>query len=96
MEQEYESEDVADKQYTNQRAAPELVLADAPKGPRFGGKGLQSNTTYQMSEEEETDTGQAESETRTGVHNGTLEFVLTLSFAAQSGRDGCVSLPFLS
>jgi len=68
VNQEYESEDVADKQYTNQRAAPELVVAEAPKGPRFGGKGLQSNTTYQMSEEEDRDTGQKESETRTGAY----------------------------
>ncbi len=67
MQQEYESEDVGDKQYTNQRAAPELVVADAPKGPRFGGKGLQNNTTYQMTGEEDADTGQQESEFRTGA-----------------------------
>lgn len=49
--QEYESVDVGDKQYTNQRAAPELVVADAPNAPRFGGKGLQSNATYQLQDQ---------------------------------------------
>jgi hypothetical protein len=67
LEQEYESEDVAGKQYTNQRAAPELVVANAPKGPRFGGKGLQGDTTYQMSEDEDQEPEQKESETRTGT-----------------------------
>ena len=47
-EQEYESVDVGEKQYTNKRAAPELVVADAPNAPRFGGKGLQGNATYQF------------------------------------------------
>lgn len=44
--------DVGEKQYTNQRAAPELVVADAPNAPRFGGKGLQSNATYQLQDQD--------------------------------------------
>ena len=59
--------DVGDKQYTNQRAAPELVVADAPNAPRFGGKGLQGNATYQLREDEEKPKDQLHShEKRTG------------------------------
>ena len=50
--QDYESVDVGEKQYTNQRAAPELVVADAPNAPRFGGKGLQGNATYQLQDQD--------------------------------------------
>ncbi len=49
--QDYDSVDVGEKQYTNQRAAPELVVADAPNAPRFGGKGLQGNATYQLQDQ---------------------------------------------
>lgn len=49
---DYESVDVGEKQYTNQRAAPELVVADAPNAPRFGGKGLQGNATYQLQDQD--------------------------------------------
>lgn len=49
----YESVDVAEKKYSTRRGAPELVLADAPNRPTFGGRGLDSNAVYAFEDEEE-------------------------------------------
>ena len=32
----------------NKRQGPQLIIDEAPKGPRFGGKGLKGNTTYDI------------------------------------------------
>lgn len=53
--------DVGQKQYTNERAAPELVVGDAPSAPKFGAKGLQGNTTYELRDAEQRPTEQKES-----------------------------------
>ena len=66
--QEYESEDVASKAYSKTRAAPELVVGDAPTRPKFGGKGLKSNTTYTYEGSDDGTEEMQEHEKRTGQH----------------------------
>ena len=43
------------KKYSDKRGSPELVVADAPNKPTFGGKGLQSDTVYQYQNGDEDD-----------------------------------------
>lgn len=58
---------MGEKKYSQKRAAPELIVGDAPTAPRLGGKGLQSNTVYQYEDEDETPrTEEFEHEKRTG------------------------------
>ena len=60
------------KTYSKSRAAPELIVADAPTAPRFGGKGLKENTIYRYEGENEDEEELQEHEKRTGA---TLQFL---------------------
>lgn len=64
--QDYESVDVGKKTYSKDRGAPELVVADAPTRPKFGGRGLQSGKTYQYQEDDAETEQPQEHEKRTG------------------------------
>ena len=72
--------DVGEKQYTNQRAAPELVVADAPNAPRFGGKGLQGNATYQLQDQD----SQPKKPEQHEVRKSRASLSLTLSYLISS------------
>lgn len=40
---------------TTRRQAPQLIVADAPNRPAFGGKGLQGDTTYDIQRQHDHD-----------------------------------------
>lgn len=50
--------DVGKRTYKKGRGPAELVVADAPSRPKFGGKGLKDNTTYQY-EDSDDEPGEA-------------------------------------
>ena len=76
--QEYESVDVGKRTYKKERGGAELIVADAPTRPKFGGKGLKDNTTYQYEDSDDEDEEEMEHQRREGGSPPSLHSLLEI------------------